>query len=179
MQRQRQCLRRRGHQLNLRTRQLDLAAERIGCELLVDQLGQFGALPARQRQDRVHARQRIDAPFHRIDVVLDFIGTGEPHDRLRQRQRVLGAMIDLARQQILPLFRALAFGDVDGDAAHAHHAAALVDRRGCRADAPAHLAIGPVDAKLAFIGVRAGIERGNRLAELVDVVGMQQRLDVG
>ncbi|MGY4446573.1 hypothetical protein ACVWZR_001233 [Bradyrhizobium sp. i1.3.1] len=88
-------------------------------------------------------------------------------------------MIHLAREQVLSLFRAFAFGDVHGDAAHAHHAAALVHRRGRRADAPAHLAIGPADAKLAFIGVRAGVERGNRLAELVDVIRVQQRLDIG
>ena len=48
MQGQSQSLRRRRLQLEIRTGVSDLIAGRLGCELLVDQLSDFRALPARQ-----------------------------------------------------------------------------------------------------------------------------------
>ncbi len=127
----------------------------------------------------MHARQRIDASFDGVHIGLDLVGAGEAHDRLRQRQRILGAMIDFPCQQVLPFLGALAFGDVHGDAADAHDAAAVVHRRRRRADAPADLSIGPDNTELGLIGPCALVELGDRLAQLIDVIGMQQRLDVG
>ena len=132
-------------------RQCDLVAGRIGRQLLVDQLSDFGALPARQRKHGVHPRQRVDPAFDRADVGLDVVAARQPDDGLRQRQRVLGAVIDFPRQQVLALLGLLALGDVDGDAADADDAAALVGGRRRRADAPAHLAVGPDDAEFRFV----------------------------
>ena len=89
----------------------------------------------------MHPRQRIDPAFDRLDVGLDVVAARQPHDGLRQRQRILGAVIDFARQQVLAFLGMLALGDVDGDAADAHDAAALVDGGRRRADAPADLAV--------------------------------------
>src|SRR5258708_21492362 len=99
----------------------------------------------------MYPRQRIDPPFHRADVSLDVLAAGQPDDGLRQRQRILGAVIDFPCQEILPLFGALALCDVDGDAADAYHTTALVDGCGRCADTPANLAARPHDAELRLI----------------------------
>ena len=130
---------------------VDLVAGGIGRQLLVDQLSYFGALPARQRKHGVHPRQRVDPSFDRTDVGLHVLAARQPDDGLRQRQRVLGAVIDLPRQQVLPLLGLLALGDIDGDAADADDAAALVGARRRRTRAPAHLAVRPDDAEFRFV----------------------------
>ena len=118
-------------------------------------------------------------PSTACDIGLDGFAARQPHDRLRQRQRVLGAVIDFARQQGLALFGALAFGDVDGDAADADHAAALVDGRRRRPDAPANFAVRPADPEFRLVGSLHPCRiRRSTLAQLVDVVRMQQRLDI-
>src|SRR5215831_10620545 len=126
----------------------------------------------------MRARQRTDPSFNGADIVLQTAGACQPHDGLRQRQRVLGAMVNFPGQKILSFLRASAFGDVDGDSAQTHHAAALVDRCGRRASAPALLAVRPDDAKLRFTGARAALEMADRLAQPADIVPVEQFLDV-
>src|SRR5712664_2623332 len=86
-------------------------------------------------------------------------------------------MIDLPGQQILTFFRLLPFGDVNGDAADAHDAAAVVDRCRGSADAPADLAVRPSDPEFGFIGRYALGELGDGLSQFVDIVRMEQGLN--
>src|SRR5882757_4250711 len=88
-------------------------------------------------------------------------------------------MIDLPGQKILSLFRPFPLGNIDGNAADAYDAAGLVDGRGRRADAPANFTIGPNDSKLGFVGSSALVELDHRLAQFVNIVGVQQRLNIG
>src|SRR5262245_31573755 len=61
MQRQGQRLRGRRPQLHLGAGEDNLVADGVGREFLIHQAADFGALPARQRQYRMHPRQRVDA----------------------------------------------------------------------------------------------------------------------
>src|SRR3954447_5584560 len=105
----------------------------------------------------MNARQRVDAAFNGLNVVLDVTAARQPHDRLREGQGILGAMIDFLSEQGLSFFRPLAFGDVDCHAAYANDPAILVDRCGRSADAPANFAVGPLDSKLRLIRLRASV----------------------
>src|SRR5229473_4216119 len=125
----------------------------------------------------MHPRTRIDPPFDGLNVSLDVVAARQSNDGLRERQRILGAMIDLAGQQILTFFRLLPFGDVNGDAADAHDAAAVVDRCRGSADAPADLAVRPPDPEFGFIGRYALGELRDGLSQLVGIVRMKQRLN--
>src|ERR1700737_4051656 len=99
----------------------------------------------------MHPRESTDPPFHGLNVSLDVIASREPNDRLRKRQRILRAVIDFPSQQILTVFRPAPFRDIKGDTADAHQTAAPV--KGCsgRANAPASLAVRPIDSKLCLI----------------------------
>ena len=99
VQRQRQPLRGRRLQRNIRPVELDLVAGSVGREFLGDQRGEIGAMPARIGQQRVRARQRLDAALDRRDVIVDAFGARQPDDRLDDGERIAGAVIDLARQQ--------------------------------------------------------------------------------
>ena len=125
----------------------------------------------------MHPRQRIDPALHRFDVSLHIFAARQSNDGLRQCQGILGAMIDLPGQQILTFFRLLPFGDVNGDAADAHDAAAVVDRCRGGADAPADLAVPPPDPEFGFIGRYALGELGDGLSQFVGIVRMKQRLN--
>src|SRR3984885_518469 len=162
-------------QLNVRSAEYDLVVDLIGRQFLIDELGDLRTLPTRQRKDSVHARQRSDAAFDRLHVGLGAFAAREPDDRLGQRQRILGAVIDLTGQQILPLFRPFAFGYIDGHATDADDPAGLVDGGGGRAEQPANFAVRANDAKLGFVGFDAFFELDHRLAQFAHVVGMQQR----
>ncbi len=140
-----------GQQLDFRTGQHDLFARRIRRELFVDQSLYFSALPARQRQHGVYPRQRIDPALDRANVGRHVFAARQPDDGLRQRQRILGAVIDFPGQQVLTFFGLLALGDVNGDAADANHAAVLVGARGRRSDAPAYLATRPDDPEFRLV----------------------------
>ena len=100
----------------------------------------------------------------------------EPQHRQHDGQRVLGAMVDLARQQHLALLGALAVGDVDGDAVHAHRPAGGVARDDAGAVAPAYLAARPHDPELDLEARQAVLEDGGKRV-LGAVVGMDHRLD--
>ena len=69
----------------------------------------------------------VDASLNRLNIGFDISGARQSNDRLGKRQRILGAVIDLPGQQILTLFRAFAFGNIDRHAADTDHAAILVD----------------------------------------------------
>ena len=95
-------------------------------QLFIDQLAYVRALPARQSDRIACARDSaLIRPSITVGVVGDAAGLGQSHDRLHDRHRVLGAVIDLARQQRLPLLGILALGDVHGHAADAHDLAGL------------------------------------------------------
>src|SRR3984885_528017 len=162
-------------QLNVRSAEYDLVVDLIGRQFLIDELGDLRTLPTRQRKDSVHARQRSDAAFDRLHIGLGAFAAREPDDRLGQRQRILGAVIDLTGQQILPLFRPFAFGYIDGHATDADDPAGLVDGGGCRAEQPANFAVRANDAKFGFVGFDALVELDHRLAQFAHVVGMKQR----
>jgi hypothetical protein len=87
-------------------------------------------------------------------------------------------VIDFARQQVLAFLRMLAFGDIDGDAGDTHDVAALVEGGGRRADAPAHLTVGADDPELRLIRFGSLRELGDRLAQFISIVRVQEHLDV-
>src|SRR5205814_5973860 len=87
-------------------------------------------------------------------------------------------MIDLPGQEGLALFGALTLADIHRHTADADDAAVPVDRRRRSADAPTHFAVRSVDAEFRLVRARALAEFGDRLAQLVQVIGMQQGLDV-
>jgi len=59
--------------------------------------------------------KRIDPTFHRLNVSLDVFRPASIERWIaRSAKRILGAMIDLAGQQVLTFFRLLPFGDVNG-----------------------------------------------------------------
>ena len=95
--------------------------------------------------------QRADPALHRLNVGGDILGPRQTNNRLRQRQRILGAVVDFPCEQILTLLGALALGDVNRYAADADDPAALVDGRRRRPDAPAHLAVRSNDSKFGLV----------------------------
>src|SRR5437879_2220735 len=95
-------------------------------------------------------RERVDTTFHRGDELRRGLGLGEPQHRQHDGKRVLGAMVDLARQQDLALFRPLAVGDVDADAVQTYRSAFEVTRYRRGAETPAHLGRGTDDAELGL-----------------------------
>ena len=105
------------------------------------------------------------------------LGLGEPQHRQHDGQHVLGAMVDLAGEQELALLGALAVGDVDGDAVHAHRLAVGVARDDAGAVAPAHLAARPHDAEFDLEARLAQARRCAVTEFLLAVVGMHHRLD--
>src|SRR6266404_7379876 len=125
----------------------------------------------------MHPRKRVDPTFHRLNVGFYVFPARQSNDGLRQCQRILGAMIDLAGQQILTFFRLLALGDVNGDAADPHDTAAVVDRCRGGADAPADIAVRPFDPEFGFVRRYALGELGDGLSQFVDIVRMEQRLN--
>ena len=153
-------------------------AHAIGSELLVDQAGEVGALPAALGQQRVRPRQRSDPPIDRGDVGLDGVRAGQAHDRLHQRQCVARPVVDLARQQRLAFLGFLAVGDVDGHAADAHDVVGRVDARDRGSDAPAQLAIRATDAKLGLERRGVARRRLDRVLQMLPVLGMDQRPDI-
>ena len=155
VQRQRQPLRGRRLQRNIRPLDDDLVSGAIGRKLLADQRGEVGAIPARIGQQRMGARQRFDAAFNRRNVIVDALCPCQPDDRLNDSERIAGPVIDFARQQILPLFGLLAIGHVDGHAADAHDPAGRIDARRRGAGAPARLAVRPQHAELGVLGLGA------------------------
>src|SRR5262249_42520253 len=100
------------------------------------------------------------------------------HDRLYKRQGVARAVVDLARQQHLALFRLLAVGDVDGHATDAYDVVGRVDARHRRSDAPAQLAVRTADAKFALKARRAGRRRLDCILQVLPVLGVDQCLDI-
>src|SRR6266568_2511654 len=99
----------------------------------------------------MRASQRLDATLDRLHILLDAFRTGQPDDGLNDRERIPRAMVDLARQQDLTLVCLLAIGDIDRDAVDADSLARVIQTGGRRSDAPAHLAIGPHNAKFGLL----------------------------
>ena len=125
----------------------------------------------------MNARECIDPSLDRADVTLDVFAARQTDDGLRQRQCVLGAVVNFAGQQVLTFFGLFAFGNVYGHAADTDDTPFLVDARRRRAGAPAYLAVRPNDSKLRFVGRDAFGELGHRLAQFVNVVRVEQFLN--
>ena len=123
-------------------------------------------------------RQRADPAFYRLHIGFDAFAAREPDDRLSQRQRILGAVIDFAGKQALPLLGPLALGDIDGDAADADDAAGLVEVAAAVPNSQRISPSGRHDTKFGLVGFDALVELGHRLAQFVDVVGMEQGLHI-
>src|SRR5712672_3970204 len=87
-------------------------------------------------------------------------------------------MIDFPGQEILTFFGTLAFGNIYRDAADTDNVTAFVDGRSRRPNAPAYLAIRPIDSKFRFIRSCTLCELGHRLAQCVGIVRMKQGLNV-
>src|SRR5438046_10533831 len=97
------------------------------------------------------ARQRFDATFDCLHILVDAFRAGQPDDGLNNRERVPRAMVNLSRQQDLTLVRLFTVRVVDGDAVDADDLARAIQTSGRRSDAPADLAIWPYDAKLRLL----------------------------
>ena len=104
-------MRRRRPQQNIRPVRDDPfgCVRAVGGELLLDQLSDAGALPARVGQKSVCPRQCRDSPLERRDIARHVVRSCEAHDGLNDRKRVLGPMVDLARQDRLAFRRSLEF----------------------------------------------------------------------
>ena len=118
----------------------------------------------------------MDAALDSGDEVLGGGRTGEPQHRQHDGQGILGAMIDLARQQHLALLGAFAVGDVEGDAVHAYRLALGVARDDAGAIAPAHFAARSHDPEFDLEARLAQTDDGGERV-LLAVVGMHHRLD--
>src|SRR6202040_403629 len=116
--------------------------------------------------------------LHRSDILVDALGARQSNDRLDDSERIAGAVIDLARQQHLPLFGLLALGDVDGHAADPRHVAGRIDTRRRRACAPAQLAIGATHAEFNLLGAFALGHAPADLPQRLPGDGMQEVADV-
>ena len=177
MQGQREPLRGRRLQRNVRPAARDLVAGAVRRQFIRDKGREIGAAPARIGQKCMGPRQRLDATLDRLDVIVDTLGARQPDDGLDHRKRVAGAMVDLAGEQHLALLGFLAVGDVDGNAADAQHLAGTVDSGGRRPYAPAYLPIGPQRAEFGLL--RAGAF-GHAVGELMQrqpVVGVNEPAD--
>ena len=120
-----------------------LALAPIRRQFLCHQRADIGAVPARFRKERMRARQRLDAAFHRRHVIVDAFAHASIERSTGRRQAHCGRG-DRPRAPAASwrCFGLLAIGDVDGDAADPHHLPARVDARRRGAGAPAHLAVG-------------------------------------
>src|SRR3954470_6710976 len=126
----------------------------------------------------MRARQRLDAAFDDRNISRDAASLGQSHDRLHDRHRVLGAVIDLAREQRLALLGFLALGNVHRDAADAHDFPVAVLGCGRRAGAPAHLAVGTPYAILSLVRY-ALLHQGLHAAlQLLPVFWQDENLEV-
>src|SRR5262252_6176336 len=65
-------------------------------------------------------RKRLDALGEALDEIFGVFGGGLVSDRVDDAEHVLGAMIDLAHEEMLLLLALLAFGDVLNGAAQAN-----------------------------------------------------------
>src|ERR1700677_586194 len=81
---------------------------------------EIGAMPARVRKERMGPRQRLNAALDGPDILVDGARACQPDNRLHDSQSIAGAVVDFARQQILPLLGLLTFGDVNGGANNAN-----------------------------------------------------------
>src|ERR1051325_7435128 len=93
-------------------------------------------------------RERANAAFYRRDIARWRRRPREPHDGLYDRERIAGAVIDLARQQQLSLFCLFALSDLDRDPTDPGDLpGAVTGHRAC-ANAGANFAGRPQDASL-------------------------------
>src|SRR4051812_10200571 len=103
-------------------------------------------------------------------------------EELRQRDLAFpGALLDPMLQLLIevlePLFGALAFGYVVGNAAQPDGPAGLIESWRRARDTPAQLSVRTLDAKLAVIGLARHRGPGGGGVEPLAVIGMDQRPD--
>ena len=147
-------------------------------ELFAQKPAEICALPARLRQHSVDAGESVDAAFDRARIISRVCVTCQPHDRLHEGKRILGAVIDLAREQRLAFLGCLAIGDVDCDAANSHQRAGRIMRRGRARQAPADIAIRPPYA-IFHLQRRAGRQQSvPGLVEHREIVRIDEGADI-
>ncbi|HYI82990.1 MAG TPA: hypothetical protein VEX11_07240 [Acetobacteraceae bacterium] len=78
-----------------------------------------------------------DPPFHRLGEGARILGAGQPDQRQRHRERVLGAVIHLPREHRLVLLGPLARSDVAGDRQMREGSVGELEGRGVGLHAPA------------------------------------------
>ena len=121
------------------------------------------------------ARQRHDPPLDGGNIGLHRLAFRQLDDGLGQRQGILGAVIDLAGEEKLALFRLLAIGDVDGDAADLRDMAVTLGRGG-RRKAPAPLAVGAAQPEFGLHRARLLEQLEEFLLQPRPVLRIDQRL---
>ena len=121
--------------------------------------------------------ERANAALDRLGISFHVARLGEPHDRLDDGQRVARAVIDLAGEKRLAVFRFLAVGDVDGDAGDAGNGTVGVEGRGCAADTPALFAVLPLNEKFRLVEPRFGRRRAQDLLQTLIVFRAHERTD--
>src|SRR3546814_2061188 len=112
-----------GRWLQLDERPLDAHPFTLGAEggkLLAHQYRQLGTLPPAVGEQCMGPRERLDAPADGGDEFVGARRLRQLDHRVDDGEQVPGAVIDLAREQLLALLVALALGDVADDADEPH-----------------------------------------------------------
>ena len=123
--------------LQHKPRSVQLDAVRVGAHLRLDDLVDGGPFPFIVHQHDVGLGERCQAAAHcrlRLRHTL-LAGEASSHDRLYNREQVLGAMVDLVSQQLLARISLFSIADIAGDLGGTDYlAAAIADRRNGQGD---------------------------------------------
>src|SRR5215467_15862124 len=132
-------------------------------ELGANQILDLDPIPLVADQQVLIGRKRLDALGEALDEIFGIFGGGLVSDHVHDAEHVLGAMIDFAQQEVLPLLALPSFGNVLHNANETHEPAlksiALKIGTPTALD-PTHLSVPPQYPVLIRVGLRiSGIER--------------------
>src|SRR6266446_2942245 len=137
--------------------------------------------PLTSYQQVLIGRKRLDALGEALDEIFGISGGGLVSDRVHNAEHVLGAMIDLAYEEVLLFLALLAFGNVL-DGANAHGPAltpGTLEISKPESLHPADLAVSPPEPELGRGALRfGGIERRLKGPNPFRVVRMHQPHDL-
>src|SRR5258708_17325940 len=132
-------------------------------ELSAGQVRDLDPIPFIADEQILIGRKRLDALGEGVNEIFGTSGGGLMSNRVNDAEHVLGAMIDLAHEEVLVLLALFAFGNVLDGAAEAHGPAPRSGTLKISKSVslhPADLAISPPDPELAWGARRiGGIER--------------------
>jgi hypothetical protein len=148
-------------QSQLGTAHLDTRAKKIGegRELGADQVLGLCPMPFTLDEEVLVGRKRLDALGEAFDEIFGISGRGLVSDRVHHAEHVLGAMIDLAHEEVLPFHALLAFGNVLSGANHVDGASIVRGTLEMRKPVSLHppdLAVPPLNPVFDRIGFRIG-----------------------